>query len=237
MYKSQSGEDRKLMNWFHSLCEGSYIEMGALDGMTFSNSYAFNKGMGWKGVLVELSPDNYNKLVVNRPPEHEQAVVNAGVCAEPQTLHYFSAADNGVHYADGGYKDRRSGAVSGIYEFAAPSFVRRYWKNIPMDDPRVKEVQCDTLDSLLLKHTPEWKYWDFFSLDVEGAEFSVLQSIDFSRVGFGVILVEADEHNQMKNSALKEFLETKGYVFVEEYARSYWFVNGSFDAIYKGLIQ
>jgi hypothetical protein len=233
------------MTWFHSLCDGTYIEMGALDGRTFSNSYVFNRGLGWKGVLIELSPENYEKLVVNRPPSNEQAVVNAGVCAEPQALHYFSGVlvdDDADHnYAEGGFKDKRkeatNGAVSGIYEFAAPSFIEMYWKNIPMDDPRVKEIQCDTLDSLLMRHTPDRQYWDFFSLDVEGAEFSVLQSVDFSRVQFGVILVESDEHDVMKNLYVKAFLETKGYVFVEEYARSYWFVNGNFDAIYRELMH
>ena len=225
------------MQCFGGLCEGTYIEMGALDGVTFSNSHVFNKGLDWKDVLVELTPDNYKKLVVNRPIEHELALVNAGVCADPQTLHYFSTVDNGVLYDKGGYKDRRSGAVSGIYEFAAESFIRRYWKNIPMNDPRVKEIECDTLDSLLLKNTPEQAYFDFFSLDVEGAELSVLQSTDFGRVGFGIIFVEADDHNEEKNLAIVQFLESNGYKFLEEYKRSYWFVNQNFDAIYRDIVQ
>lgn len=52
-YKSQMAEDQKLMKWFGTLCGG--IEMGALDGVTFSNSYVFNKLLGYKGVLIELS--------------------------------------------------------------------------------------------------------------------------------------------------------------------------------------
>ena len=43
-FRGQSGEDKKLMNWFGNLCNGTYIEMGALDGVRFSNSHAFNKG-------------------------------------------------------------------------------------------------------------------------------------------------------------------------------------------------
>jgi hypothetical protein len=51
-------------------------------------------------------------------------------------------------------------------------------------------------------------YFDFFSLDVEGAEYKVLKSIDFDQVGFGVVLVEADEHNQLKNMAVRTLLES-----------------------------
>ena len=67
--------------------------MGALDGITFSNSHVFHEAKHWSGVLIELNPDNYSKLIVNRPPSSEQAVVNAGVCDTKQTLHYFSSVD------------------------------------------------------------------------------------------------------------------------------------------------
>jgi len=41
--RSQSKEDELLLVFFNGLCNGSYIEMGALDGVTFSNSWVFNK--------------------------------------------------------------------------------------------------------------------------------------------------------------------------------------------------
>jgi hypothetical protein len=53
-YKSQDKEDRQLLTWFGNLCGGRYIEMGGLDGVLFSNSYVFNKGLNWTGVLGEF---------------------------------------------------------------------------------------------------------------------------------------------------------------------------------------
>jgi hypothetical protein len=53
-FKSMSGEDLHLMNnFFKGLCNGTYVEIGGLDGVTISNSYVFNKELGWKGVLIE----------------------------------------------------------------------------------------------------------------------------------------------------------------------------------------
>ena len=219
-FLSKSEEDRKLMKWFGSICGGTYLELGGLDGRMFSNSFVFNKALGWKGVLIELRQDNFEKMVVNRPDEI--ASINAGVCDKPQTLH-------AVH--------SELGAVSGIYEFAAPSFKERWWPGISLEnDPRVQPIECDTLDNLLLKYAPEATHFDFLSLDVEGAEFSVLKSIDFDRTQFGIVLVEADEHNEMKNIAMREFLEKEGYRFLFEYERSYWFVNANFNEIYQNLI-
>jgi hypothetical protein len=78
----------------------------------------------------------------------------------------------------------------------------------------------------------------FFSLDIEGAEFMALQSIDFTKVGFGIILVEAQvRHNQdLKHLALRSFLENRGYVFMEEYNGSCWFYNSRFGEIYSHLL-
>jgi len=43
-FKSQSQEDEKLLGWFQTMCGGTYLELGGLDGVTYSNSYVFNKG-------------------------------------------------------------------------------------------------------------------------------------------------------------------------------------------------
>ena len=91
------------------LCSGTYLEMGGLNGIRFSNTYVFNKVLGWNGVLVELSPKNFAALQKNRP--NEIANVHAGVCGEKKTLHYVEPE-----------KDN----VGGIWEFSSPSF-RDQW--------------------------------------------------------------------------------------------------------------
>jgi hypothetical protein len=177
----------------------------------------FIKALGWKGVLIELKDRNYKKLVKNRP--NEIAAIHAGVCNSKQTLHEVGG-----------------GAVGGIYEFAAPSFRAQYWGGVSLDSPNVIQIQCDSLDNLLLTYAPQVTMFEFMSLDVEGAEMSVLESIDFNRIAFGIMLIEADEHNPLKNLSMTKFLETKGYSFMFEYARSYWYVNDNFYQIYKDLI-
>jgi hypothetical protein len=219
-FKSQSGEDQQLMKWFNGLCGGTYMEMGGLDGITFSNTYFFNKApeISWKGVLVELGPENFKKLVKNRPDE--LATVHAAVCESPRTLHYIEA-----------------GAVGGIWEFAASTFRERWWKGRTIES--AIEIECLPLQEILDTHLNSMEnfYFDFFSLDIEGAEFEALQSLDYERVGFGVILCEADAHNELKNMALRTFLADKGYIFLENKDRSYWFVNGQFGHIYGKLLH
>jgi hypothetical protein len=43
--------------------DGFFIEAGAYDGFTVSNSLFFEAYRGWKGLLVEAHPDNYETLL------------------------------------------------------------------------------------------------------------------------------------------------------------------------------
>mmetsp|Transcript_5868 Transcript_5868/g.8510 ORF Transcript_5868/g.8510 Transcript_5868/m.8510 type:complete len:292 (+) Transcript_5868:93-968(+) len=216
-YKSQSGEDRALQKWFKDICHGTYLEIGGLNGVRFSNSYMYNKGLNWTGVLVEASPRNYQQLVVNRP--NEIANVHAGVCEKEMDLHWVESRP----------------AVGGFQEFAAPEFQKQWWSESQIQNAKV--VKCRTLEHILLNITnagPRF-YFDFFSLDVEGAELSVLRSVNFDMTAFGVILVEADGHNETKDLEVRFFLESNGYTYYEEKSRSLWFLNNDFWAIYEGL--
>ena len=219
--KSQRGEDQQLLEWFSGLCGGRYLEMGGLDGITFSNTFVFQQALQWTGVLVELGPTNYAKLKVNRPYD---TTIHAAVCGTPQTIHYYE-------------RD----ATGGIWEFTPPSFRDRWWQGARLEDCTV--VDCVPLQTILEQTMPHQDtfFFDFFSLDIEGAELEALQSLDHTRVGFGVIVVEADEHNPLKNMALRLTLLEAGYQYLEQESTrdSYnqWFVHPQFHTIYQDWIH
>lgn len=216
-FKSQSEEDAYLLNkFFTGLCNGTYIELGGLDGVTYSNSFVFNKELGWKGVLVEGSPDLAERLKRNRP--NELLTLNSAVCSKAQTVHYVSTKNG-------------NSAVGGIYEFASPEFRNTWWQGIQIEN--TIEVPCHPLGKLLKDHVPEHNFFDFWSLDVEGAEFEVLSSVDFTEVAFGVILIEIAQAQPMKTMSIRTFLAQQGYLHLEDVSRSAWFINSDFANLYS----
>jgi FkbM family methyltransferase len=46
---------------------GFFIELGAFDGLNFSNTAYFEFSKGWKGILIEPSKKSYELCVKNRP--------------------------------------------------------------------------------------------------------------------------------------------------------------------------
>merc|ERR1711935_459260 len=165
-------------------------------------------------MLIELSPSSYNKLLTNRPDEI--ATVNAAVCQEPATLHYVEAEP----------------AVSGIWEHAAKSFKDRWWGDLLIEQLPV--VECLPMTALIEKNiggdprvcdSNGRCFFDFFSLDVEGSEWAVLQSIDWSTTAFGVIVLEADENFLGRNEVIVSFLRSKGYLHLHHDLVNNWFIH------------
>lgn len=210
-FTSQLSEDRHLMLFFQNYCNGVYVELGALDGLTYSNTYVFHKALNWKGILVELSPKNYEKLKQNRPNEIE--LLNAAVCSQKSVVHFIEA-----------------NAVGGVWEFTAEKFREAWWgKHTKIQD--ATPIQCLPLSQIFSKFSNNF-FADILSLDVEGSELDVLNSIDFKAAAFGVILVESDSMNISKNVAVRNLLSKKGYIFLYWYQHSDWFINVNFQYIY-----
>ena len=177
--------------------------MGALDGVLYSNTFSLEKELGWRGVLLEADPEQFRRLVKNRP---ESILVHAAVCDRKRTVHYVNSGNS---------------ATRGIREFMAPSFVQR-WHG--QKSRRVEtQIPCMPLSDILAQ-IPIRRF-DFFSLDLEGAELAVLSSIDFRNVSFGVLAVEADGRNKTQDCAVQQMLTQKGYRPEGRIKRNAWYVT------------
>lgn len=73
--RSRHNEDSILYNLFFKdrriEDKGTFIEMGAYDGIQESNSRFFEYCLGWRGLLVEANPYEYPLLYKNRPHAHK----------------------------------------------------------------------------------------------------------------------------------------------------------------------
>jgi len=208
-FKAQKGEDIYAMkNFFHNYDKGGIIlESGALDGVTYSTSWAFEKALGWKAIHIEANPLTYSKLVQNRP---DALNINVALCREPQTLHLIF--------------DEENGAVGGIWEYMAESHKEIFWKNINVDS--LPSVMCMPLAPLLQLF--DISHVNFWVLDVEGAELEVLRATDFERVTFDVIAMEIGSDFE-KDAEATFFLKGKDYTVFDSIGPNRWFVHRNMD--------
>lgn len=215
--RSQHGEDRNIVDFFFKgICGGKYIELGALDGIRYSNSHFFRKAH-WKGVLIEPNPKLFEQLKINRPGDE---LFNNAICSQEKEVHFAEGIEV---------------AASGIFEFMPLSFREKWHAGKNVED--LPKIACRPLHGLIdQSDSLKGQLIDFLSLDVEGGEFEVIKTINFEENKFGLIFYEADIHNPLKNEAMKTFLEKNGYIFRFHLGGSNYHVNHDWELIYQALL-
>ncbi len=66
MYHSMSGQDKWVLETLNFKTNGFFVDLGAMDGITYSNTYTLEKDYSWTGICVENSLVHWNSLVTAR---------------------------------------------------------------------------------------------------------------------------------------------------------------------------
>lgn len=171
--------DQKLLTYL-SYRGGVFIEAGANDGRSQSNTMYFERYLGWRGLLIEPIPELAIKCRTNRPNSivEECALVSREETRDAVEMTYC----NLMSLVDGA---RGSVEADAAHIQKGRQFLR---KN---DDVRRVTVRTDTLNALIVRHGLD--HIDLLSLDVEGFEAEALAGLDFENVAPKWILVEAND--------------------------------------------
>jgi len=192
MSYSQLGQDLEVLRFYNNKKDGYFIEIGASDGINFSNTYLLEQKYNWKGICVEPIPKNFNLLCKNRP---NSVCCDNAVYNESGAHVIFDIANN---------YDLLSGISANI----------DCHKNAVDSNKTQIVVKTITFNDLLEKYQAP-TFIEYLSLDTEGSELEILKSVDLTKYTFGLIDVE---HNfvEPRRSQIRDLLTSNGYVYVKE---------------------
>ncbi len=191
LYWSGFYEDYVLSYVFEGQKTGFYVDVGANDPNRFNNTRYFYE-RGWSGINIEPNPDEFAKLVKFRPRDKNY---NVGIASAEGTLTFFKAAG-------------RADPLSTFDQADAERLARDQHVTFT-----TLQVPVTTLDSLFAKSPPP--AISFLSIDVEGFEQQVLESVDLKRYRPAVLCIEATEPTTEKPSYLgwEHVPVAAGYLF------------------------
>ena len=192
MSYSQLGQDLKVIEFYNNKEGGFFIEIGASDGLQLSNTYLLEKKYKWKGICCEPIPNNFEKLVINRP---NCICFNEAVYNQSGLTLAFDIANN-------------CDLLSGIVEH-----IDKHKSTVNANKTSIQVQTISLLDVLNKANAPA--FIEYMSLDTEGSEYEILKNFDFEKYTFGLIDVE---HNYVepRRTEIKNLLLSKGYIYKGE---------------------
>jgi len=188
---SQAGQDKFVNDsYFRSMNNGFFVEIGAYNGIEGSNCYFFEKFLNWSGIAIEPSPSQFLALQKNRKCK----CVNKAVAKKSEKIEFIDVIE--------GYTQ-----MSGINN---PS----YQKTLEIIKKDLRTVlDKKIIEAATFSEIVEYNYLiDYLSIDVEGGEMDILESIDFDLYKIKVLSIENNYPNEIN---YEKYLSEKGFCYID----------------------
>ncbi len=180
---SQINQDVFVISQLKGVRSGFFVEFGATDGLSLSNTFQLEKNFDWKGILVEPGRNWKEKLTINRNCHKDFRCVTArsgdivqfieSTSPELSTIKGFEAVDENIREISQSYGVESISLEDLLEEYKAPKTI------------------------------------DYLSIDTEGSEFLILENFNFNKYRFRVITCE---HNFTENrEKIFKLLSKNGY--------------------------
>ncbi len=190
-YPSQFDQDKWVIeDVFKLMKSGFFIDIGALDGEYYSNTFILEKCLNWTGICIEPNPLQYKALINNRKS------INLNICLDYINHEVDFRYDNNLfagivdHDTDNN-PERRKEQLDASYESGG-----------------IIRMMTKTLEQVLDENNAP-RIIDFMSIDVEGAETRILRDFPFDKYIFLAMVIERP------SPELNRILQEYGYIFVK----------------------
>ena len=198
---SQYGEDAILWH-LKPQPRGFYIDVGAFHPRILSNTYKLYL-KGWSGITIEPNPDSVDTFRRVRPRDLH---LNIGVSRTPCDLTYYRFELSELN-----------------------SFDREQASRMRTDVSSCLEVSCLPLSEVVQQHAAARRI-DLLSVDCEGLDLSVLESLDWTLTRPVAVIVEDFEQFGINKepggvSQIQRFLTRQDYAQVAQAIFSFIYVD------------
>ena len=183
--KSQIRQDLFVLTAMDFKRGGYFVEFGATDGCSLSNSYLLETEFGWTGILAEPARMWQQELRANRTSNISTACV-------------WSESGCKVEFSEVSIPElSTANAYIGVDSHANSRKISKSYL-----------VDTISLNDLLLEFNAP-SLIDYLSIDTEGSEFLILSNLNFSKWNFQVITVEHNFTDQRME--IYDLLTSHGY--------------------------
>ncbi|MES2019406.1 MAG: FkbM family methyltransferase [Pseudomonadota bacterium] len=195
---SYQGQDSFVMDVLQGKTGGFFLDSGASNGRKGSNTWLMESQFGWRGICVEPNAAFFQQLCAQRAC----ICLNCCLFDRDGPVDFLEAA--GVY-----------GGIIDQYDAHHLSFTRRVLGARWPDGLQAPTVSKDARSiRSVLREAGAPQTIDYWSLDTEGSELTLLKCFPYDEYRFRVLTVE--HNNGPIRHAIREFLQQRGYVWARD---------------------
>lgn len=214
--QSQVGQDLWVIDTLNFKKNGYFLDLGALDGKTHSNSIMLERKYGWTGICVEANPYIFPMLSSNR----HCMCVNSLLDNSNDVIKEFHCA-NELSYVE---NENRNMSLEELKILLKA-------KNIEYNSVLMK---TRTISKILEIYNAPYVI-DYMSLDIEGKELDILETFPFDDYHINTITVEHNSPHigDTYRKKIRNLLENNGFHFIKGNDDIHKWGHGPIEDFYK----
>ena len=188
---AQEGEDLLLERIFDGHTSGFYVDIGAHHPTRFSNTYRLYR-RGWRGINIDATPGSMARFKTKRSRDINLEIVISDKTGTRRLYQFDEPALNSV----------------------SAELAERRVRDTTYVLTGVVDLPARTLSDVLVEHLPsDVATIDLLTIDVEGHDFEVIRSNDWTEYRPRVLLIEllATPVQDLHKRSEIQYLQTRGY--------------------------
>jgi len=207
-YYSQCKQDELLYaRYFHKLTTpGFFIEIGAHNGEYLSNTLFYEESLNWQGICIEASP----LLFAECEKRRKCLALNYAICNNDGEAEFLELSGD-------------PSALSGLIETYDDRHTKRIKTHIQTNGGHSDVIIVKTSKLKTILDNNNIKEVHYLSIDTEGSELDILNSIDFEKTFIHIIEVENNYPDKFQ--PIIDLLLKNGFIHKENIDWDEIFVN------------
>ena len=191
---SMDGEDIAINQFIKNKKDGFYVDVGAHHPLQRNNTHLLYR-KGWSGINIDINEFSIDLFNYLRPNDENIQIAISDKNGE--ITFYYQKEFSQLNTTD-------------------KNIAKEHFNN----NFKEKIIKCNTIENILENSNFKNKKIDFLNIDVEGAEFKVLNTLDFNKYDPKIICIEIlgyrdltqiDREIKIKNSEIYKFLQKMNY--------------------------
>ncbi len=191
---SMDGEDIAINQFIKNKKDGFYVDVGAHHPLQRNNTHLLYR-KGWSGINIDINEFSIDLFNYLRP--NDENIQTAISDKNGEITFYYQKEFSQLNTTD-------------------KNIAKEHFNN----NFKEKIIKCNTIENILENSNFKNKKIDFLNIDVEGAEFKVLNTLDFNKYDPKIICIEIlgyrdltqiDREIKIKNSEIYKFLQKMNY--------------------------